>query len=71
MHAPPGSEMGGESEADGTSHAGSAFQDGLSHDASAPKPYHYFVVSSHVEKTVCLRHPRLLAQDMTDIRAKR
>lgn len=68
MHAHAGSEMGGESEADGTSHAGSAFQDGVYPDASAPKPYHYFVVSSHVKKTVCLKHPRLFARDIPVIR---
>lgn len=46
MPAHPQGEMGG-SEGDSTSHAGSALQDGVQHhDASAPQPYHYFVVSS-------------------------
>ena len=42
-------ESEAEVEADGSSHAGSAFPDGLLHTASAPGNYHYFVVSSPLD----------------------
>ena len=59
MPAQAGSDMGG-SETEGTSHAGSAFQDGLQHDATAPQPYHYFVVSSRLKTLFCVETPYTL-----------